>query len=148
MIGNGQVDEVDMARLGERQPVLLRLDAVPDVQLHGTVASIAKTVQQKSNTDPSKVVKLKIAIDATTVQLRPGMRFRGQVETEKLPNVIQVPAEAVFVTADGPVAYRKTAGGLERVRLTLGRRTATTIEIKSGLAPGDRVSRVDPEAAR
>lgn len=146
MLGNGQIDEVDMARLAEGQKVVLRLDAMPDVQLHGTVGSVAKTVQAKSNTDPSKVVKLKITIDATTVPLRPGMRFRGEVETAHLPDVVQVPADAVFVTPGGPVAYRKTQGGLERVRLALGRRTPTMIEVLSGLAPGDRVSRTDPEA--
>jgi len=148
MLGNGQVDEVDMARLADRQAVVLRLDALPDVQLRGTLSSIAKSVQIKSQTDPSKVVKLKIAIDETKAALRPGMRFRGQVETEHLPRVVQVSADAVFVTPDGPVAYRKTAGGLERVKLSLGRRTATAIEVTSGLAPGDRVSRVDPEVAR
>lgn len=148
MLGNGQVDEVDMARLADRQPVVLRLDALPDVQLRGTVASIAKSVQAKSNTDPSKIVKLKITIDETKVPLRPGMRFRGQVETEHLTRVVQVAAEAVFVTPEGPVAYREATGGLERVRLSLGRRTATAIEVTSGLAPGDRVSRVDPEVAR
>jgi HlyD family secretion protein len=148
MRGNGQVDEVDMARLAERQGVVLRLDALPDVQLRGTVASIARSVQAKSNTDPSKVVKLRIEIAETQVPLRPGMRFRGQVETEHLTRVVQVPADAVFVTPAGPVAYRQTGGGLERVRLSLGRRTATAIEVASGLAPGDRVSRVDPEVAR
>jgi HlyD family secretion protein len=147
MLGQGQVDEVDMARLAEHQPVVLRLDAMPDLQLRGTVASVARTVQAKSNTDPSKIVKLKIAIDPTTVPLRPGMRFRGQIETEHLPDVVQVPADAVFVTPEGPVAYRKTSGGLERVRLGLGHRTPTMIEVVSGLAPGDRVSRTDPEAA-
>jgi HlyD family secretion protein len=145
MAGNGQVDEVDMARLAERQRVVLRLDAMPDVQLHGTVASIARSVQAKSHTDPSKVVKLKIAIDPTEVALRPGMRFRGQVETERLASALQVPADAVFVTPDGPVAYRKVGGGFERVKLTLGRRTLTAIEVTAGLAAGDRVSRVDPE---
>jgi HlyD family secretion protein len=146
MLGNGQVDEVDMARLVDHQPVVLRLDAMPDVQLHGAVASIATSVQAKSNTDPSKVVKLKIAIDPTTVPLRPGMRFRGQVETEHLRQLIQVPADAVFVSPDGPVAYRKTGSGFERVRLELGRRTPTMIEVKAGLLPGDRVSRSDPGA--
>jgi hypothetical protein len=92
-------------------------------------------------------VKLRIAIDATEVPLRPGMRFRGQVETERLRDVVQVPADAVFVTPDGPVAYRRgSGGGLERVRLELGRRTPTMIEVKAGLAPGDRVSRSDPGA--
>jgi multidrug efflux pump subunit AcrA (membrane-fusion protein) len=148
MLGNGQVDEVDMARLADRQPVVLRLDALPDAQLRGTIASIARTVQAKSNTDPSKVVKLKIAIEPTQVPLRPGMRFRGQVETEHATGVVQVPADAVFVTPEGPVAFRKTGGGLERVRLSLGRRTPTAIEVTSGLAPGDRVSRSDPEIAR
>lgn len=147
MLGQGQVDEVDMARLAERQPVTLRLDALPDVLLHGTVTSVARSVQARSNTDPSKIVKLKIAIDPTQVPLRPGMRFRGQVETAHLAKVIQVPAEAVFATPDGPVAYRQTRGGFERVRLTPGRRTSTMIEVTAGLAPGDRVSRVDPEAA-
>ena len=146
MTGDGQVDEVDMARLAEHQPVVLRLDALPDVQLRGSVQSIARSVSVKSQTDPSKIVKLKVAIDATKVPLRPGMRFRGQVETEHLRGVVQVPADAVFVTADGPVAYRKAGGGFERVRLELGRRTATRIEVKSGLQPGDHVSRSDPGA--
>ena len=109
MVGNGQVDEVEMAKVADRQPVTLRLDALPDVQLAGTVQSIAKNVQSKSQVDPSKIVHLKIALAPTAdTPLRPGMRFRGEIETERLPKVVQVPTEAVFVTADGPVAYRKT----------------------------------------
>jgi HlyD family secretion protein len=147
MLGNGQIDEVDVARVAEHQPVVLRLDALPDVELHGQVASIASGVQAKSSADPSKVVKLSIAIDPTRDPLRPGMRFRGEIEAERVPNAVVVPADAVFATPDGPIAYRRTAGGFERVRLELGRRTATRIEVKSGLAPGDRVSRRDPGVA-
>jgi HlyD family secretion protein len=144
MVGAGQVDEVDIAKVDVNQPVTLRLDALPDVQLKGHVESIAKSVDRKSQADPSKVIKLKIAIDPTKEPLRPGMRFRGQIETEKLPAVVQVPADAVFVTPDGPVAYRESGGTLERVKLTLGRRNASAIEVKAGLAPGDRVSRTEP----
>jgi hypothetical protein len=148
MVGDGKVDEVDVARVAEKQHVTLRLDAMPDVQLTGTVASIARSVDVKSNTDPSKVAKLKIAIDKTTVPLRPGMRFRGQVETLRLAKVVQVPADAVFVTADGPVVYRDTGHGLDKIKIVVGNRTATAIEIKSGVEPGDRVSRVNLEAAK
>lgn len=144
MVGNGQIDEIDLAKVAESQVVTLRLDALPDAQLSGKVQSIAINVQRKSETDPSKIVRLKIAIDPTKELLRPGMRFRGQVETEKVPKVVQVPADAVFVTPDGPVAYREDGGKLEQVKLTLGRRNATAIEVKAGLAPGDRVSRVQP----
>jgi hypothetical protein len=52
------------------------------------------------------------------------------------------------VTTDGPVAYRKQGARVERVKLVLGRRSTTAIEVKSGLAPGDRVSRIDPGVAK
>ena len=104
-----------MSRVALGQPVTLRLDALPDVQLEGKVEAIAKSVEAKSNTNPSKVVKLKIAIDPTKVPLRPGMRFRGEVATERLPKVVQVPSEAVFVTPAGPVAFRQHGSGVERV---------------------------------
>ena len=144
MVGAGQVDEVDIAKLDANQPVTLRLDALPDVQLKGHIESIAKAVNRKSQADPSKVIKLKIAIDPTKEPLRPGMRFRGQIETAKLPGVVQVPADAVFVTPEGPVAYRESGGKLERVKLVLGQRNQTAIEVKQGLSAGDRVSRSEP----
>ena len=146
MIGNGELDEVDIARVAAGQKVALRLDAQPDVQLHGTVASIAKTLHAKSNADPSLVATAKIDLErGITIPLRPGMRFRGTIETGRIANVVQVPAEAVFVGHDGPVVYRSRGHGLERVRVVLGRRNATAIEVTSGLEPGDRVARVDPE---
>jgi hypothetical protein len=146
MVGNGEIDEIDMARVAAGQSVSIKLDALPDVTLKGEVAEIAKSVAPKSEADPSNIVKIKVKVDAPpTVPLRPGMRFRGDVATERLPNVVQVPAEAVFVTAEGPVAYRADGDSVTKVKLVLGKRNASAIEVKSGLSPGDRVSRVDPE---
>ncbi len=145
MIGRGKIDEVDLARVADAQPVTLRLDALPDAQLRGKVTKIAKNVEGRSNTDPSKVAAVDVTLDdQSTHPLRPGMRFRGEVETQRLPGVLVIPADAIFVTPDGPVAYRLDGDDLEPVRLQLGRRNATTIEVVSGLAAGDRVSRVDP----
>ncbi len=144
MVGDGVVDEVDIARIAPAQPITLRLDAQPDVQLTGTVQSIAKSFEPKSDVDPSKVVKLKLALAKTTVPLRPGMRFRGEVETEKRAHVIVVPVDTVFVKPDGPVAYRQRGNSLERVKLELGKRSTTAIEVVKGLEPGDRVSRTEP----
>lgn len=145
MAGNGHVDEVDIARIAVHEPVTLKVEAFSDVRLHGTVASIATSVGP-SDSDPSNIVKLQIAIDPTRAcVLAPGMRFRGEIETQRIPSVIQVPAEAVFITPEGPVAYRATPGGLERVQLGLGHRSTETIEVTSGLSPGDRVSRTNPE---
>jgi HlyD family secretion protein len=144
MIGKGEVDEIEMSRVAPAQPVTLRLDALPDVQLRGKVDSIARSVRAKSGADPSKVVEIKIALEATKSPLRPGMRFRGEVEVERVPDVVQIPSDAVFVTPEGPIAFREQGGHVEEVKLELGKRSSTMIEVKSGLAAGDRVTRVDP----
>ena len=77
-----------------------------------------------------------------------GMRVRGEIETRRVDGALVVPAEAVFVTATGPVAYRLRGGGLEAVPLTLGARSSRGLQVLSGLAAGDRVSRVDPRVGR
>jgi multidrug resistance efflux pump len=56
MRGVGDVDEIDVARVATAQHVLMHLDALPDIQLKGTVDSIAKSVRPKSETDPSNAV--------------------------------------------------------------------------------------------
>lgn len=144
MVAHGKVDEVDIAKVALHQKVTLRLDALPDVQLHGTVAKIAKAVEAKAKADPSKVVQVDVALDPTSAPLRPGMRFRGQIETAVVPSVVQIPADAVFVTPSGPVAYRAQGGALVAVPLVLGRRNEGAIEVVRGLAAGDVVSTVDP----
>jgi multidrug resistance efflux pump len=121
MVGNGEVDEIDIARIAVGQAVAVRLDALPDVKVAGTVESIAKAVAPKSRVDRSNIVKIKIEIDAgNDVPLRPGMRFRGQVDTEKLASVIQIPADAVFVTPEGPVAYKADGDDITKVKLQVG----------------------------
>src|SRR5262249_31329623 len=64
MVGKGEIDEIDVARVAVEQPVTIKLDALPDVQLRGTVEDIAKSVAPKSEADPSNIAKLKIKVEA------------------------------------------------------------------------------------
>ena len=150
MVGDGEIDEVDSSKVKAAQPVLLRVDAHAESALRGQVKSIANIVQRQSQANPSRIVKLTIELErAGGLPLRPGMRFRGRVETGRVPAAILVPAEAVFITASGPVAFRKGSGGeVETVHLRLGPRSDTSIQVLSGLAPGDQVSRVNLEETR
>jgi HlyD family secretion protein len=149
MVGDGEIDEVDSSKVTAGQAVLLRVDAHAETALRGKVKSIANIVQRQSQANPSRIVKLTIELDQKGgLPLRPGMRFRGRVETGRVPASVLVPAEAVFITADGPVAFRKGSGGdAEKVRLRLGPRSDTSIQVLSGLAPGDQVSRVNLEGS-
>src|SRR5262249_7362807 len=80
-------------------------------------------VRSRSDVNLLKVVKLVIDLDRTDPQrMRPGMRFLGTVEIERVPRALVAPAESVFVGADGPVVYRRAGGGSEPARPGLGRR--------------------------
>ena len=80
-------------------------------------------------------------------KMRPGMRFRGVIETGRIENALLVPADAVFPTDEGPVAFRRSAVGYGKRVLTLGARNESSVEVKSGLNAGDRVARRDLDAA-
>lgn len=144
MIAKADVDEVDASKPVVGQHVAIHLEAMPDVTYGGTISAIGNIVQRQSKKNPLKVVRLTIALDKTDgVRMRPGMRFRGAVETGRVAAAILVPTNAVFLTATGPVAYRKGRSGYETVPLHLGKRNATWAEVRDGLAAGDEVSRVD-----
>lgn len=146
MMGNGMVDEADAGRLGEGQRVTLRLDAHSDVEFEGRVKSIWKSVRRKSWRSPIKVARLEIEMDETdTRRMRPGMRFRGKVETERIADALTLPVEAIFIGEDGPHVYRKTMLGHERVPVELGRRNDENVEVLAGLEEGDAVSEIDLE---
>jgi RND family efflux transporter MFP subunit len=145
MMADGEVDEADASRVAAGQKLSLRLDAHPDEEFGGTVSNIWGTVQRKSWRNPVKVVRLDIGLDRTDVRrMRPGMRFRGTIEIERVQEALVIPIEAVFSGDGGPTVYRKTFMGYDRVPVRLGRRNDNDVEVLEGLRDGDRVSRTEP----
>jgi HlyD family secretion protein len=146
MYGEGEVEEADAGRLRPGMAVRLRLDAHPDREFTGQVEALARTVQHQSPQTPRKVARLRLALDSTdTERMRPGMRFRGEIEVERVEATLLVPLAAVVPEAAGPLVYRQSAFGAEPVRVALGRRDARAAEVRAGLERGDRVA-LDPAA--
>jgi HlyD family secretion protein len=144
MIARGEVDEVDSSRILVGQRVTLRLDAHPDTEFGGHIASIGKIVQRASPKNPLKVMRLDIALDQTDPQrMLPGMHFRGSIEIGSVKDVVVVPNDALSVTSSGPAVWRKTAGGVQRTLVEVGKRNREEVEVRSGVAAGDFVSRID-----
>ena len=144
MKGDGFVDEADGGPVEEGQPVTVRLEARPDFDLEGRVARIGRTVQRRSWRTPLKGFRVEIALEKTDPTfMRPAMRFRGEIETGRVPGLLLVPREAVFLRDDGPVVWAKRGLGWREVEVDLGRSNQKVIEVLSGLAEGDSVSAVD-----
>jgi hypothetical protein len=148
MKAQGEVDESDAGKIAVGQSVRFRLDAHPDDWFTGKIGSIWSTVQQQSWRNPIKIVKLVVTLQATDPRkMRPGMRYRGTIETGRVPKALVVPADAVYPTPTGPVVFRRTTFGYERLPIVTGARNETSVEVTSGLRAGDRVARRDLDAA-
>jgi HlyD family secretion protein len=144
MKGDGFVDEADGGPVAEGQPVVVRLEARADFDVKGRVARIARTVRKRSWRTPVKGYRVEIALEKTDPTfMRPAMRFRGEVETGRVPALLLVPREAVFLRDDGPVVWRKAALGWREARVKLGRSNRTQVEVVAGLHEGDLVSPSD-----
>ncbi len=144
MKGDAFVDEADGGPVREGQKVTLRLEARSDFDLAGKVAKIARTVRQRSWRTPLKGYRVEIALEKTDPSfMRPAMRFRGEVETGRIPGVLLVPREVVFLRESSPVVWVKRALGWSETEVTLGRSNRRQVELLGGVVEGDRLSPLD-----
>jgi HlyD family secretion protein len=144
MMGKGEVEETESARVRVGQAVRFRLEALPEVEWRATVGALRPTVYRQSPRTPLKVIGVDLALEHTDrVRMRPGMQLRGRIETDRIPHALLIPLDAVFTRAEGPIAFRRTPVGHDRVSLQLGRRNLRYAEVLSGLTDKDRVSRRD-----
>jgi HlyD family secretion protein len=142
----GEVDEVDSARVAVGQRVRLRLEALPEIEWSGTVVSVRPNVYRQSPRNPLKVMGVKIKLERTDAsRMRPGMQFRGRLETARIAGALLVPVTAVFARPEGPVVFRKTATGSHKVPVVVGARSRTQVVIVKGLQAGDQLLARDPE---
>ena len=141
MLGKGEVDEVDAGRVVVGQRVSFRLDAHPDDVFYGTITSAGTTVQQKKNTrDPLKVLQVDINLEKTDpAKMRPGMRFKGTIELQRIKNALTIPRRAVFISETGPVVYRRGAFSVDTVPVKIGKENEETVQVLEGLSPRDRI---------
>jgi HlyD family secretion protein len=144
MRGAGFVDEAEGGAVAEGQPVTLRLEVRPDLDIQGRVRAVGRTVRQRSWRSPTKVYKVEVGLTRTDPTLmRPSMRFRGEVETGRVGALLLVPRDAVFLRDEGPVAWVRRAFRWTEQPLRLGRSNRRQVEVLSGLGERDRVSPVD-----
>lgn len=137
-----RVPEVDLGRVDEGMPVRLRLDAHPDVEYRGTVRRLSTTVGAQARNDPRKVARADVELDRIDPErMRPGMRFRAEIERERISGVLRIPVDAVRHDERGAFVLRRTWRGTERVEPDLGRRSTGEVEVRDGLEAGDRVLR-------
>jgi HlyD family secretion protein len=80
------------------------------------------------------------------VLLRPGLLADVEIIVEKLPNVINIPAQSVFEKDGKQIAYVKNGSRWDERVIKPLKRTESTMVISEGLNPGETIAMADPNA--
>ncbi|MEP7367324.1 MAG: efflux RND transporter periplasmic adaptor subunit [Acidobacteriota bacterium] len=80
------------------------------------------------------------------VLLRPGLLADVEIIVEKIPNAINVPAQAIFQKDNKMVVYVKENGKFVPREIVIKKRSENVFVIESGVKPGEEIAMADPEA--
>lgn len=144
-----RIDEGDRGQLQQGLEATVRADAIPDREYIATVTdvSVLARVDFNSGWPPAKMFDLKLTFKDFDARLRPGMSAVARIPVGRLPNVLLVPAAAVFTVEGRPVVYVERRGQYEPVDVQIIRRGRDQIALASGVEAGDRVALTQPGAA-
>jgi HlyD family secretion protein len=144
MFVEASVNESDVHRMKPDQPATIKLDAFPDLTLTGKVARVG-TLARVSMERPfeEKKFDLVVEVDASDAELRPEMTARVDVLVGERKQALLIPINAVFDRQGILVAHVVGFLGVETRQLELGDSNELEVEVKAGLAEGDRVALSD-----
>jgi HlyD family secretion protein len=129
-----QPDEKNLALLRLGQAATASADAFPDRIFPARVAYIAPAVDLARGT-----VEVKLDVDPPPPFLRPDMTVSVNVETGRDARAMVLPAAAIRDPGATPWALVIRDGKTVRQAVTLGLRGDGTVQVLSGLAPGEAV---------
>jgi len=132
---DGQVYEKDVPKLSGRPEVTLKVTAFPDEEFYGKVIYVSPIVDEHTRT-----ITIRASIPNRNGRLMPQMFGELHVPTGGSAKGLIIPAESV--QKDNVVAYVFVATGdttFERRVVSLGATFDSRVEVKDGIAPGERV---------
>lgn len=137
-----RLDESDRGRLQARQDATVRIEALPGKEFKARLDSISvlARVDFSSGWPPAKNFDLNLVFLDRDPRMRPGMTAIARIVTERIPDVVLLPAEAVFQRNGAPVVFRLDGSKFVETPVTLRKRGKEEAIVEQGIAPGDRIA--------
>ena len=149
MIITAHINQADVTRMKNGQPVEVQVESVPGLRLRGEVERIAPQAIIKNGI---KGFSARIAIKEIDPRIRPGMTSILTIPVASVENALSVPLSAVFTEKGERFVYVKGSENFERRPVQIGISDYSFAEVQHGLQEGDTValelpSDVKPETA-
>lgn len=131
------VDEPELGRVAEQQPVIITWEALPGKQWKGSVERLPTSIQPLGTRQVGEVICL---IANPGRELIPGTNVDATIRTAVVENAVVIPKETLRRDAQGTYVYRLTGDSVERRSVKTGVSSISQVEVTEGLADGDAVA--------
>jgi HlyD family secretion protein len=139
-----RIEEGDRGQLRVGQEATVQLDAIPGRDYRATLDDISLLARPDySSWPPAKNFEIRLTLKDPDERIRPGMSAMARVAVGRLPDMLLVPAEAVFSSLGQAVVYRQQGRELVEVPIEIIRRGRDQVAVK-GVAEGDRLALTAP----
>jgi multidrug efflux pump subunit AcrA (membrane-fusion protein) len=143
-----RLEEADRGRLHVGQEATIRIEAIPGREFKAKIdrISVLAKVDYSAGWPPTRNFELGLVLTTMDPQIRPGMSAVAQIATDRVPDALLVPVEALFQRDGHPVVYKLDGGEFAEQQVKVSRRGRETAIVDSGIAPGDRLATRKPPA--
>jgi HlyD family secretion protein len=131
------VDEPELGKLADGQPVTVTWDALPGKSWHGQITQMPYTVTTYGTRNVGQVL---CAVENNDRRLLPNTNVTVNVSIADKKDVLTVAREALHDDENGRFVYLIKDGRLARQPIEAGISNNTRIEVISGLQPGELVA--------
>jgi HlyD family secretion protein len=146
LIFKGTVDEIDVGRLQEGMPARIKLGALPDARIEGTLNLIApKALEQDNATMFDTEIRIRSACD---VLLRAGYSANADIIIQEKTGVIVIPERLVTIRDDSVYVELKGDPIPIKQLVTLGISDGIQVEVLEGLQEGDSLVERPPKTVQ
>ena len=141
-----RVDEVDRGRVAHGQATRIRIDAVPDAVLSGSVSWLSPIATLVFNRlPPEKNFPAFSELHHIDDRLRPGMSATVEIVVQRMPDVLVIPSKASTQIDGRPTVFVKQGTGYRRRPIEVMATNGMEIVVASGLKEGDIIALENPE---
>jgi HlyD family secretion protein len=147
LIFKGTVDEIDVGKLNVGLTARLRIGALPDATVLGTLAKIAPQATEKDN---AKLFEVEIELSREQqATLRAGYSATADLVIREKKDILVIPERLVTFEDGGKRASVEVPGAgpkspPKKVEIKTGLSDGLNVEVTSGLAKGDKVVQRPP----
>ena len=137
-----RLDEADRGRLKQDQEATVRIEALPGREFKARInnISVLAKVDFTSGWPPPRNFDLNLVLMDIDPKIRPGMTAVARIATDRVADVVLVPAESIFQRDGASVVYRLEGAEFVETHVDIQRRGKEQSIVKSGVQPGDRIA--------